>query len=80
MGQSNNLILDLVGNKLYLVNNIYYVVKNDPKEEKFKVHAAGVCHFKPVGDTEEGLLERFEIFSDLSAVFARVDEVASSTK
>ena len=76
----NNIPLDVVGDKLYLFNTIYYVVKSDPKTEKFKVRAVGVCHFKPAGDVQEGLLEKFQIYCDASPVFARVAEVASLAK
>lgn len=56
------------------------MVKNDPKAEKFRVRAVGVCYFKPAGDAEEGMLAKFEVYSDVSAVFARVGEVASLAK
>jgi hypothetical protein len=58
---------------------ITYVVKNDPENLALKIPAMGVFHIVEGGkvDVEKGeaMLERFEVYLDASAVFARVAEI-----
>jgi hypothetical protein len=73
-------IPDVVKDKIYLTCTITYVVKNDPKQEAFKIPAAGVFHLldaaeqEELGD-EEGVIRKFEVYLDAQAVWGRMGEV-----
>ena len=66
-------LLDAAGNKIYLTCTITYVVKNDPKKEVFKIPTAGVFYL-----SDEGVVEKFEVYLDPSPVFTRISEVAGA--
>lgn len=62
---------------------ITYVVKHDPKLEKFKIPAVGIFHLLPETEQakvreDEGLLRYFEVYLDAQAVWRRMGEVASA--
>jgi hypothetical protein len=60
---------------------ITYVVKNDPKQEKFRIPAVGIFHLVPATEqaqqTEEAVLRHFEVYLDAQAVWRRMGEVAA---
>jgi hypothetical protein len=54
-------------------------VKNDPTNERFDIPAVGIGYFVEKGE-EVGKMERFEVYLDLGAVFARIGKVAAAAK
>jgi hypothetical protein len=58
---------------------ITYVVKNDPEALAMKIPAMGVFHIIEGGvvdvESEEAVLEKFEVYLDNSGVSARVTEI-----
>lgn len=77
------IISDAVKEKIYLTCTITYVVKGDPKKEKFKIPAVGVFYLlsaeeqEKVEEEEEGVIKRFEVYLDAQAVWRRMGEVAA---
>ncbi|KAG0648334.1 Phosphoserine aminotransferase [Hyphodiscus hymeniophilus] len=73
---------DVVKDKIYMSCTITYVVKNDPKQEKFRIPAFGVFHLVPVseqlGQKGEALLRRFDVYLDAQSVWGRMGEVTAS--
>jgi hypothetical protein len=57
---------------------ITYIVKHDPKQEKFKIPAMGIFHLVPMSEQEgrngEAVLRRFEVYLDAQAVWGRMGE------
>lgn len=74
-------ILDIIKDKIYLTCTIIYVVKNDPKQERFTIPAVGIFHLLSASEQEkvpegEGIIRKFEVYLDAQAVWARMGEVA----
>jgi hypothetical protein len=71
-----------VKDKIYLTCTITYVVKGDPKQEKFKIPAVGIFFLLDEKEQEkveegEGVIRRFEVYLDAQAVWGRMGEVAA---
>ena len=73
---SNKKAKDAFQNKLYLKTTIEYVVKHDPKKEKFVIPAVGIGYFLQE-DAEKGIgkLKTFNVYLDLGVVMERVRDV-----
>ncbi|KAF4630317.1 hypothetical protein G7Y89_g7824 [Cudoniella acicularis] len=78
---------DVAKNTIYLRCDITYIVSNDPENKKITLHTVGIFTLDAVagkgliGEGEgEGIMEKIEVYIDLSPVLGRVEELNAGGK